>query len=369
MTIPHAGLRAPTALDTGCLVLAAALWGSSFLCIEIALADFPPLAIAGYRVALAALLVLIVVRLRGLALPSDTRSHGLFLAIGLSNGALPFTLIGWGQLHVDPATASLLIACSPFATLALSHAMTRDDRFGWRRLGALALGFSGVALLLGRGALEGGGSLGGMLAIALAACSYALSGVLIRRLGSCPSLVVVAGTLVASALVLSPLVLWRHPPWHQEASATTLAAVGFLALGPTALAYVLRTRVVQHNGAVFMSGAGYLIPPFAMLWAWLFLGERPGATAASALGLILGGLALGRRGAREGAARAAGESGSGDGRAGDGRAGDGGVGDGGSGEGRAEVGEAGGCGPDDGGANERGVEAASGAARTASRRA
>jgi len=291
-------VRSPTATDVARLLLASALWGSSFLCNAIALEDFAPVAIAGWRVSLAAVVVLLACRLRGLGVTLDRRVVVLFLSIGLLNGAAPFTLIGWGQLHVDTATASLLIAASPFATLLFSHFMTDDDRFTWRRLAGLVIGFGGVATLLGRGLAEGGGSLPGMLAIALAACCYAFSALLIRRLGEMSSLVVVAGTLSASTLMLLPVVLWTHPPWSQSAGAAPIAAVLFLSLGPTAAAYVLRARIVQTNGAVFMSGAGYLIPPFAMFWAWLFLGERPAGTALFALALILAGLAIGRPRAR-----------------------------------------------------------------------
>jgi len=298
MPLTSTVVRAPTATDVARLFLASALWGSSFLCNAIALEDFAPVAIAGWRVALAAIVVLFACRLRGLGVSLDRRTVGLFLAIGLLNGAAPFTLIGWGQLHVDSATAALLIAASPFATLLFSHFMTDDDRFTWRRLVGLLIGFSGVAILLGRGLADGGGSLAGMLAVALAACCYAFSALLIRRLGDMPSLVVVAGTLSASTAMLLPIVLWVYPPWTQSAGPAPLAAILFLSLGPTAAAYVLRTRIVQTNGAVFMSGAGYLIPPFAMFWAWLFLGERPGASALLALTLILAGLAIGRGRAR-----------------------------------------------------------------------
>lgn len=288
-------VRAPTPFDVARLLLASALWGSSFLCNAVALEHFAPLAIAAYRVALASLVVVLVCRLRGLTIVPDRRRIALFLAIGLLNGAAPFTLIGWGQLRVDSATAAILIAASPFATLLFSHFMTEDDRFSWTRLAGLLIGFGGVLVLLGRGLVDGGGSVSGMLAIVLAACCYALSALLIRRLGVMPSLVVVAGTLLASTALLGPVLLWLHPPWRQTADAASLAAVGFLALGPTAAAYVLRTAIVQTNGAVFMSGAGYLIPPFAMLWAWLFLGERPTATIWIALALIVTGLAVGRR--------------------------------------------------------------------------
>lgn len=275
------------------LVAVSAIWGSSFLCNAIALRDLAPVEIAAWRIAAAALVLLAIVRHLRLPIPVDRRSLVLFTAIGCLNGAIPFTLIGWGQQSVNSSTTAILIATSPFVTLLLSHFMSDDDRFGWDRLLGLLLGFGGIVVLFGEG-WGNDATVPGMLAIVLAAACYALSAVLIRKLAGTPNLVVVAGTLSAGALVLLPIVLWLHPPWRVEAGLPALAALAFLALGPTALAYVMRTRLVQRNGAVFMSGAGYLIPLFAVLWGWLFLDERPSARVGAALAMVLAGIAAGQ---------------------------------------------------------------------------
>ena len=93
-----------------------------------------------------------------------------------------------------------------------------------------------------------------------------------------------------------PLTLILHPPLTQSFSQSSLLALAFLSIGPTAIAYVLRTQIIQVNGAVFMSSAGYLIPVFAVFWAWVFLSESPRATVWIALALVLGGIAIGQSG-------------------------------------------------------------------------
>jgi len=286
-----------TRTDLAELVVVSAIWGSSFLCIAIALDDLAPLEIAAWRLGLAAVLLLALIRWRGLSIPTDRRSVTLLLVIGALNGAIPFTLISWGQQSVASSTTAILIATSPFTTLALSHLMSDDERFGWSRLAGLSLGFTGILVLFGEGLAGGAGagsSLPGMLAIVLAASCYALSAILIRRLKGVPGLSIVAGTLSAGALMLLPLLLVLHPPWQARPGVTATLAVVFLALGPTALAYVMRTRIVQRNGAVFMSSAGYLIPLFAVLWGWLFLHERPTLRVFIALSLVIAGIAVGQ---------------------------------------------------------------------------
>lgn len=287
-------LREPVLVDYLRLGSAAAIWGSTFLCNEIALLDFSPAAIAAYRIILAALLLLGFCYGIGQRIPTDPTTVGLLVGIGVLNTVVPFTLIGWGQLSVDSSTTGILLASSPFATLLLSHFMTQDDRFAWNKLLGLVLGFIGVCLLLSQGLKQGSGSFTAMLAIILAGCCYSLSSILIRRLGSVPSLALAAGTLLPSGVVMLFVVLWFDPVWQQAYRPASIGALVFLAIGPTAIGYVLRAQIVKLNGAVFMSNVGYLIPLFAVFWGWLFLSNQPTLTMLLALVFILGGVATGQ---------------------------------------------------------------------------
>jgi len=288
-------IRSPSWLDHGRLLLVSAIWGSSFLNNAIALQDFAPISIATYRITMAALIMLVICWTRSLFVRLDARQTGLLIGVGLLNSAVPFSLIGWGQQTVDPAVTAILLAASPFAALLFSHFMTHDDRFSLNKLIGLIVGFAGVVVLLGRGLIYDNSALPGMLAIVLAATCYAFSAALIRKLGNMSSLLVVAVSLSSAAMLLLPLALWLHPPAQQVFHVNSLSALVFLALGPTAFAYVLRTQIVQQNGVVFMSGAGYLIPLFAVLWTWLFLAQIPTLHALIALVLILIGSAIGQR--------------------------------------------------------------------------
>jgi len=290
-------IRDPNPFDYGRLMLVSAIWGASFICIEIALADFSPFAIATWRLFIASLIILFVCYQKGLRIPRDGRSLILLGAIGFLNGTVPFTLIGWGQQTVDPATTALLLATSPFVALLLNHFMTTDDRFTLNRLVGLTVGFIGVSLLFVQEIVFEGNGLTGMLAIMVASACYTLSAILIRRLQGVPGLVIVAGSTLISSLPMLPFLLWWYPPWEQQTSFSSLTALLFLAIGPTAIAYVLRTQIVQINGAVFMSTVGYLIPLFAVLWSWLFFAETPTIIMGTAMIFVFTGIFLGRKSA------------------------------------------------------------------------
>lgn len=244
---------------------------------------------------MAAMILLFICRRLNLTIPADATSLGLFAIIGTLNSVVPFTLIGWGQQTVNGAVTALLIATTPFSTLLLSHFMTRDDRFSVNRLLGIVIGFSGVAVLFAHQLVLSGNSLLSMLAILLAALCYSFSSLLIRRLVHLPGLVIAAGSMLTTCVVLLPLLLWDSPPWQQTVSVQSVTAMSILTIGPTAIAYVLRADIVRNNGAVFMSNAGYLIPVFATLWAWLFFSELPTLAMCIAILLIFAGIVLGQR--------------------------------------------------------------------------
>ena len=101
-----------------CLV---ALWGSSYLMIEVALQVWRPVEIAGLRIALAAIILTVVVWLRRQHFPRDWRSLGLLLAIALTGNGIPFSLVAWGQQHVESGLAGIMAASTPLFVLLLAH--------------------------------------------------------------------------------------------------------------------------------------------------------------------------------------------------------------------------------------------------------
>ncbi|HEV7822866.1 MAG TPA: DMT family transporter, partial [Burkholderiales bacterium] len=87
--------------------------------------------------------------------------------------------------------------------------------------------------------------------------------------------------------------------WTIAPSRGSLAAIVWLGVGPTALATILYFKLIASAGPTFMAMVNYLSPIVALLAGVLFLGERPGPSAISGLSLILLGIALSRRPARQ----------------------------------------------------------------------
>jgi drug/metabolite transporter (DMT)-like permease len=157
------------------------------------------------------------------------------------------------------------------------------------RLVGVAIGFVGVAFLVS--AQPQGKVLGALAVVGMAFC-YGVGGLLAgRHLKLVPSHVVALASTGISTLAILPLGIAQAP--HHLPGWKVIGSVLALGIPGTALAYLLFFGLIAGAGAAYTSLVTYLIPPIALAYGAIFLGERFGATAFGGLALILSGVALG----------------------------------------------------------------------------
>lgn len=287
-----AAAGAPRPRDLALLVLVAGLWSSSFLLIKVALPAFPPFTLAAARLAIGAA-VLLPFALRAGGPRLDAQTVGAMIFVGLFGNALPFTLIGWGELRVDSALAAVMMGVMPISTLVMAHLVFADERLTRGRLLGVTLGFAGVLTLVGWQALAGaGGDVAHELAVLGGAFSYAVATVFTRRFVRRTGPVMAAGAVLAGSLALLPMALTEARPWADGVTLEAGAALLTLGLLPTGLAALIYFHLVKTLGASRFAQVNFLIPVFGVVWGTLFLDERPGMRLFVALALILLGLVL-----------------------------------------------------------------------------
>ena len=274
------------------LLILSLIWGASFLFIKVAVATIPPFSVAFGRTALAAVLLYLVLRSRGLSMPGWGSVWGTFLLMGLFNGAVPYTLITWAEIHIDSGLAAIVNALMPLFTVLLAHLFTGDERLSWMKIVGIFLGFLGVVALIGPAALKGlGKDVIAQLAVMAAAWCYAIAIIYGRRLKGITPLVSATGQLFCAAFLTLPMVLVFDAPWALSPSFISVAALTCLSLLGTALAYLLYYYLLQRIGSTNLSLVTYLLPITGVFWGALLLGERLHWSAFLALGMILAGIA------------------------------------------------------------------------------
>ena len=282
-------------MEWGLLLVLALLWGPTFYLTEIAITALPPLTVVVLRVGMAALALHLLLRLTGRALPIGEGLWLRFFGMGLLNNAVPFSLIVWGQQHIDSGLAAILTATTPISTVVIAHWLTADEKITRGRLAGVLAGCGGVALMVGPAALVGlGNHVWGQLAVLGAAVSYALAGIFGRRftrMGVTP-VVAATGQLTASLLLLAPVAALVERPWLLPVPGWPVwLAIGTMALFSTALAYGVYFRILATAGATNLMLVTLLMPVIALLLGGFLLDERLEPSHFAGMALIGLGLA------------------------------------------------------------------------------
>lgn len=274
------------------LIILSILWGGSFFFAEIALRDLEPLTIVFGRVSIAAVALLAFVYLIGKRMPQDLASWRQFFVMGGLNNLIPFSLIVWGQSHIDSGLASILNATTPLFTVALAHVLTTSEKLTVNKGVGVVFGIIGVAVLIGPGVLENlDGQVWGKIAILGAALSYGFAGIYGRRLNRHPPSVAAAGMLVCTSVMVLPLALIFESPLDANPGISVWAAVLAIALLSTSLAYLIYFHILAKAGATNLLLVTFLIPVSALMLGALILGEQLNSHALIGMGLIFIGLA------------------------------------------------------------------------------
>lgn len=283
------------------LFILGGIWGTSFLFIKIVVGEVPPMTLVAGRLGLASAAMWVFLRLRGVPFPRERRLWGIYAITGLLNGALPFTLISWGEQYISSGLAALLQSTTPIFTIILAHFLTRDDRFTAKKMLGIVLGFVGVGLLMWP-ELRGGvrDSLWGQLAIVGSSISYAIASIFARqRLNDQPPFVSAAGQFTMGFVYILPLSLLIERPFNLSPSWTALASWVTLALLGTVVAYAIYYTLLQRTNATFTTTVTYIVPINGLLLGALILHEHIHAGLLVSLGLILSGVLLVKTKGRE----------------------------------------------------------------------
>jgi len=263
------------------LILFAALsiiWGTPYLFIRVAVMSVEPSVMVALRVGLAALLLLPIAAARGEF--RGIRPHLPWIALfGLVEITGPFLLLGYAETALTSSTTALLIAVVPIVAAILARCLGLDRHLGWRRILGLAIGFGGVAVLVGLDIA--GDQLWAVGAAALTVTGYALGPIVIsRRLAEAPSLAVISLALGFNALLYAPIALVQRPTTAVPVEAWwSIVVLGILC---TAIAFLIFFELVKEVGPSRMTVITFLNPAVAVILGVIVLSEPV------TLGLILG---------------------------------------------------------------------------------
>ena len=273
--------------DALLLLCLSAIWGASFLFIKLGVDQLAPSVVVLGRLVVGTLVLVPLVATRGGLAP--LRGHGVSLvALAALNNAVPFWLLGFAETRLDSGLTAVIQAAAPIFTVLLAGWIDPSQHVRGIRLAGIAVGFVGVALLVG---IQRHGHVLAALAVVAVALCYAASVLFAgRALKGLPPLQVSAGQLGCAAILTAPFGI-AQLPGHLPAAKAIAAVVALGALG-SGVAYLFYFAIIASAGASRAILVTYLVPAFALVYGAVFLDEGVSASAVGGLALILGGVAL-----------------------------------------------------------------------------
>lgn len=247
----------------------AIIWGTPYLFIRVAVEYVEPSVMVFLRVGLAALLLLPVAFARGQF--RGIRPYLPWIALfGFVEITGPFLMLGYAETQLTSSTTALLIAAVPIVAAVFARALGLDRRLGGVRVLGLAVGISGVAVLVGLDIP--GDQWWAVAAAAVTVVGYALGPIVIStRLSGAPPLAVIALALGANAVIYAPLAWIQRPTAPVPSTAWwSIAILGVLC---TAIAFLIFFALVAEVGPSRMTVITFLNPAVAVLLGVIVLSE------------------------------------------------------------------------------------------------
>jgi drug/metabolite transporter (DMT)-like permease len=279
-------------VELALLLALATLWGGSYTFIKLGVATIPPITLIAARTTIAGLLLLAIMWARGIRLPNDAATWQRFAFQAVLNSVIPWTLIAWGERHVDAALATILNSAGPIFTFLLTAVVTRHEATTPRKLVGVVAGMAGILLIVGVDAFHDFGSgLVAEAAIVAATICYACAAIFGRGFKGLDPMAPAAGSLLAGAAALIPASLILEQPWTLSPSLSSVLALLALATFSTAAAFVIYFRLIQTLGSVGTTAQAYLRVPIGVAISVAFLGESLSRTAWIGLACVVLGVA------------------------------------------------------------------------------
>jgi len=286
----------PRYWDIPILLILSLIWASSFGAIKIAVPMVGPVFIVTARCLIGGVLMLTVSLLvRKASWPRGIGAWFWLVMTGLISTATPFYLIAFAEQQISSGMTAILMTIGPIISIILAHAATDDEKLSRSKVLGIGLGFCATIYLL-RGGMTGFDSVGIVYPLAAmgAACCYAIGGLMAKRMVDVSAEVIATIVLLSSGIFALPFAVEGGLPAVASLPFDVIAALMWLGLFPSGLAFYLRYFLIKRAGYSFVSYVGYLIPVFAVLIGLVLLNEQISLETMLAMAVILLGLMLTR---------------------------------------------------------------------------
>tara|TARA_B100000780_G_scaffold228746_1_gene168234 strand:+ start:60 stop:929 length:870 start_codon:yes stop_codon:yes gene_type:complete len=251
------------------LTLLGAVWGSAFMFIKISADDFGPILLVNLRLLLAGALFLPFLLQKKYLAYFKSHFSGI-LILGIFSNAFPFTMFSYASLGATSNMLGILNGTTAFMTMVVAYFWLKES-ITPKQIFGIILGFLGILVLVNPA--NGSATIGASGFALVGALSYSFSGVYIQKYQlNANKFVLIGWAMLFGGLLLIPFSFFNLP--DQMPNNNAIAALLWLGIVSTGIAYLGYIRLIEQIGAVRTSTVTYLLPVFSIIWGSIFLQEK-----------------------------------------------------------------------------------------------
>ena len=275
------------------LLIIGLIWGSQYVLNEIALVDFSAFGLASWRLFIGfitlSLLILIIPSERNSGLKLTKNLVMLFVLIGAVEAAIPFWLIGYGQMHIDSSVAAIIMGLIPMLTLLLELGFKKGHKTSVYEVLGMSLAFIGLIVLVNPTADDFAGSAVGYIAIFMAASCFAVALILMEKIPREISSVH-ATRFILGVYAIPMLAIWFFTTPAMPITQSSILSVLVVGIFSSGIVYILYLNLIRVSGPTFTSLSNYIVPLVGTFMGVWFLSEPFTVNIAFSLLFIIIGL-------------------------------------------------------------------------------
>ena len=252
------------------------IWGTTWAAIRIGLEGIPPFTGVAVRFGIAAIVLLIAARVRGVRLGALPGERWLWVANALLAFCISYGVVYWCEQWVPSGLASVLFSAFPLFVAVLSHFMLPEERLTLRGAVGVLLGFAGVAVIFSQDLSLLGGPQVALASVVflLSPLASAISQVVIKRWGKgIHPFSLTAVPMAITAVVMGGVAFLTEREARFTFDAVSISTLLYLALAGSAVTFSLLYWLLARLSATRVSLVAYTIPVVAVCVGAIFLGE------------------------------------------------------------------------------------------------
>ena len=255
-------------------VLLCLIWGSTWLVIKVGYGGLGPFNVAGLRFFVAGTLMAIVAAATGVRWPRGRAEWTAVTIVGLLMFAGDYGLIYWAEQYIESGLTAVLFATLPLITLFIARAYIPGERITMGKLASSVLALVGTAALFAdRLRLDSSAARPMLAVLGATGCAAVASVVSKRDAHDIPSATLTAASMLIGAVVLMLAALAHGEGFRLPADAGTWAAVAYLSLIGSVLAFVVYFSLMKTWSVMSLSFISVFTPVIALLLGFVFLRE------------------------------------------------------------------------------------------------